>query len=390
MKQKKVKLTLFSPLKLKVLGLGLGAILGVTAYAGDLFRATANIPKASVEHLIHKPLFKNWGILSEEKQRSDIRAVDAWKLEEGSRSVIVAVIDTGLDAQHPDLAANIWRDKDFSYGWDFVKNKSNPTDEHGHGTHVAGIIGAIANPKSGISGVAHKVSIMSVKYYSDQNSGSVNLANTVKAINYAIDHGARIINYSGGGPEFSESEYLALKKAESKGILVVAAAGNERQNTDFMEHYYYPAAYAPRLTNIISVAATTTKNQLLPSSNWGKNKVDVAAPGEAIYSTIPGGRYGQMSGTSQATAFVTGIAALLLSKDPSLKPQQIRTLIASTVDRLPALKGKIAAEGRVNAYQALLKLTREKTSPKAAPTRLARAPVAPPKRKLSLAPASSL
>src|SRR5581483_9474864 len=151
-------------------------------------------------------------------------------------------------------------------------------------------IGATSDPRIGVSGVAHKVSIMSVKYYSDANPGSVNLKNTVKAINYAVDHGAKIINYSGGGPEFSEEEYLAIKKAEAQGVLFVAAAGNEHQNTDLVENYYYPSAY--RLSNIISVAATDIHNNLLPSSNYGKSRVDIAAPGENIYSTLPGGSYG--------------------------------------------------------------------------------------------------
>jgi thermitase len=178
--------------------------------------------------------------------------------------------------------------------------------------------------------------------------------NTIRALNYAVDHGAKIINYSGGGPEFSEDEYLAIKKAEAKGILVVSAAGNEHQNTDLTENYYYPAAY--RLSNIISVASTDINNNLLPSSNWGKTHVDVAAPGENIYSTLPNGRYGYMTGTSQATAFVTGIAALLLSKDPTLTPVQIKELIMSSVDRFPQLEAKLVTGGRVNAYGALLAL----------------------------------
>jgi subtilisin family serine protease len=300
---------------------------------------------------------KNWG-LSNSQAKSHIAAPDAWTIEEGSRDVIVAVIDTGIDAGHKDLAVNIWSDpklKDKTvYGWNFVTDKPNPHDEHGHGTHVAGIIGAVGDPKSGISGVAHKVSIMSVKYYSDANPGSVNLRNTVKAIEYAVSHGARIINYSGGGPEFSEDEYLAIKKAEAQGVLFVAAAGNEKQDTDLVENYYYPSAY--RLSNIISVAATDIQNQLLKSSNWGKSKVDVAAPGENIFSTLPGGRYGYMSGTSQATAFVSGMAALLLARDPSLKPAQLREIIMSSVDRFPQLANKLATGGRVNAYKALLAL----------------------------------
>ncbi len=300
---------------------------------------------------------KNWGLINVE-DKSHIQAPDAWKIEEGNSKVIVAVIDTGIDPSHKALSKNIWHDVDNKhphvYGWNFVSNSPNPKDEHGHGTHVAGIIGAIVDPSTGVSGVAHHVSIMPVKYYSDANPGSVNLSNTIKAINYAVDHGARIINYSGGGPEFSQDEYLAIKKAEAKGVLFVAAAGNEHQNTDKSENFYYPSAY--RLSNIISVAATDIHNNLLPSSNWGKKYVDVAAPGENIYSTLPGGRYGYMSGTSQATAFVTGMAALLLSQDPTLTPQQIKSIIMGSVDKIKQLSDKVVTGGRVNAYSALLLL----------------------------------
>jgi subtilisin family serine protease len=302
---------------------------------------------------------KNWGLMNSQA-RSHISAPDAWKIEEGKRDVVVAVIDTGLDASHPALAANTWSDPVLKkkgqnvYGWNFVTDRPNPSDEHGHGTHVAGIIGAIADGKNGVSGVAHRVSIMAVKYYSDANPGPVNLRNTVRALNYAIDHGAKVINYSGGGPEFSEDEYLAMKRAEAKGVLVVSAAGNEHQNTDLPGNAYYPAAY--RLSNMISVASTDIHNNMLASSNWGKQNVDVAAPGENIFSTLPvrTGKYGSMSGTSQATAFVSGMAALLLSQDASLKPAQIKEIIMGSVDRFPQLSNKLVTGGRVNAYQALL------------------------------------
>jgi subtilisin family serine protease len=303
---------------------------------------------------------RNWGLANNFK--SHIHALDAWKIEEGSRNLIVAVIDTGVDASHVALSSNMWRDpaiKDQAvYGWNFVTNQPNPADDHGHGTHVAGIIGAVAQPQAGVAGVARKVSIMAVKYYSDKNPGAVNLANTVRAINYAVDHGARIINYSGGGPEFSEEEYLAIRRAEEKGVLFVSAAGNEHQNTDKLENYYYPSAYG--LSNIISVAATDMNNRLLTSSNWGKKKVDVAAPGEGIYSTLPAGRYGSMTGTSQATAFVSGVAALLLAKNPSLTPQQLKSIITSSVDKLPELAEKLATGGRINAHAALLQLESRK------------------------------
>ncbi len=323
------------------------AVLSFGSIAG-----TAKLKKV-VSGVFNTTSFKNWGITNA-RASSHVDALGAWQIEKGSRNVIVAVIDTGIDAKHPDLKANIFHNKDGQYGFDFVANAANPVDEHGHGTHVAGIVGAVANTKTGVSGVVQNVSIMAVKYYADSNTGAVNLRNTVKAIEWAVNNGAKIINYSGGGPEFAEEEYVALKKAEAKGILVVAAAGNERSDTDKPENYYYPSAY--RLTNIISVAATDINNKLIRSSNWGKTKVDVTAPGENIFSTLPNGRYGFMTGTSQATAFVTGIAALLLSKDPTLSPARMKEIIRGSVDAYPELKDKVAAGGRVNARKALLAL----------------------------------
>ena len=418
-------------------------IIGVLVSATAALDAFGFIPAGSTENRLSVSQIRNWGLMNTQGN-SHISAVDAWKIEEGSSEILVAVIDTGIDPNHPDLARNVWRegkkekvDQELAelnpslpgqltpgisraranlvagsplagligspllpkqnsaahfkeshsgrlnaasspissqnksrdsgiFGWNFVNNQANPLDDHGHGTHVAGIIGAVANPRTGVSGVAHRVSILPIKYYSDSNPGSVNLRNTVRAIHYAIDKGARIINYSGGGPEFSEEEFLAIKRAESKGILVVSAAGNENQNTDLRENFYYPAAY--RLKNIISVAATNIHNQLLTSSNWGKRSVDVAAPGENIYSTLPGGRYGTMSGTSQATAFVTGIAALLLSKNPSLKPEELKEIIMHSVDRFPQIEERVASGGRVNAYRALKLLLQKQPSLAQAPS----------------------
>ena len=326
---------------------------------------TTHSNAAALQNAAAPKAFKNWGILNQQ-DKSHIHALEAWKLEKGRKEIIVAVIDTGVDASHPDLKSNIWEgtsDRKTStslfggvsgYGWNFVKNNDAPGDDHGHGTHVAGIIGAVANPEAGVSGVAQRVSIMAVKYYSESASGATNLSNTVKAIDFAVKNGARIINYSGGGPEFSEEEYLAIRRAELAGVLVVAAAGNEHQDTDQVENYYYPSAY--RLSNILSVAATDIHNRLIRSSNWGARRVDVAAPGENIYSTLPGGRYGYMTGTSQATAFVSGVAALLLSKNPRLKPVELKKLILENVDRFPTLMGKVATAGRINAYKSLVAL----------------------------------
>lgn len=295
--------------------------------------------------------YKNWGL--NDQTGSNVQAVDAWSIETGSKQVVVAVIDTGIDSNHEDLKPNLWHDpNNYSvYGWDFVNNNSNPIDINGHGSHVAGIIGAISDTKAGISGVVRNVSIMSVKYYSDSNPGTINLRNTVRAINYAVDHGARIINYSGGGPEYSEDEYNAIKRAESKGILFVCAAGNGRENTDMKKNAYYPSAY--RLSNIISVAATDRADALIPSSNWGEHTVDVTAPGENIYSTLPNSKFGYMSGTSQATAFVTGIAALVLSRHPQFNALEIKETIVLSVDKFPQLKNRVISGGRVNAYSAI-------------------------------------
>ncbi len=339
-------------------------------------RGSVTSLKSASKQLFRPELIKNWGLVNSQN-KSHIQVVDAWKIEKGNHKVVVAVIDTGIDANHKDLQKNIWHGPSTNpngpahlknnpfvapkgqilpgqYGWNFVSDQPNPVDEHGHGTHVAGIIGAMTNLEAGVSGVAPNVSIMSVKYYSDANSGPVNLRNSVRAINFAIENGAQIINYSGGGPEFSEEEYIAIKKAEAKGVLFVAAAGNEHVDSDPTNKHYYPAAYG--LSNIISVAATDINNNLLKSSNWGKKKVDVAAPGENIFSTLPGNRYGPMSGTSQATAFVSGIAALLLSKNPNLKPHQVKEIIRRSVDPIPTLADKLSTGGRVNAYKALLAL----------------------------------
>lgn len=326
------------------LALGLG-ISADTAYglASSLKNASQKTSPAT--------LLRNWG-LDNDEHPSHINVRKAWKITRGSHKIRVAVVDTGIDANHPDLKDNICRKPGSDeYGFDFVTNKKNPEDKHGHGSHVAGIIGATAKAGAGASGVAPNICIMAVRYYSDTATGAQNLSNTVKAINYAVDNGANIINYSGGGAEFSAAELKAIQRAEAKGILFVAAAGNEYQNTDEAGNSYYPAAYG--LTNIVAVAATNIRNQILTSSNWGKKHVHVAAPGEQIFSTLPKGRYGYLTGTSQATAFVSGLAALILSENPDLKPSEVRDIIMKSSDKLPGLENKLASGGRINAYAAL-------------------------------------
>ncbi|MBI4041722.1 MAG: S8 family serine peptidase [Deltaproteobacteria bacterium] len=324
-------------------------------------RASAFVPTLVTPKMMDPDLSKSWLLRS----NSAIGIHEAWKLSQGDKRIVVAIIDTGVDLNHSDLKENFWHNPkeipnngldddhngliDDILGWDFVHNTATPYDEHGHGTHVTGIIGAVKGNGIGISGICPYVSLMILKYYAPNSSGRKNLENTVRAFQYAIDNGAHIINYSGGGAEYSKEEHDMIVKAQEKGILVVAAAGNEKNNAD--EIAYYPASYD--LDNIISVAALQKDGTLVHSSNFGVTRIDVAAPGYQIYSTLPNNQYGMMTGTSQATAVVTGIAALTLSKYGKLPATKIKELILASVNPMLSLKAKIKSGGSVNALTSL-------------------------------------
>ncbi len=280
--------------------------------------------------------------------------------------VTIAVIDTGVDSSHPDLKNSLWINEkevkgkpgvdedgngyvDDVHGWDFVTKSGRIIDTHGHGTHVAGIAAAKGASKDSYLGICPGARIMSLRYYNEKASGSENLRNTILAIEYAVQNGAQIINYSGGGAQFSQPEFKALEDAAKKGVLVIAAAGNERSNAD--EKLYFPAAYP--LDNILSVAAINQSGQIPSFSNWGRAKVHVVAPGASILSTVPGGGYGYMSGTSQATAFVSGIAAMLLAVNPKLSFSKLKEHIENSTRKLPQLVGKARSSGLVDAVSAL-------------------------------------
>lgn len=308
-----------------------------------------------------------WGL-----KKSD--AARAWTVTHGKKEIVVAVIDTGADLNHEDLKNNLWVNKgevgldskgankstngkdddengcvDDVHGCNFITNTGDLTDNHGHGTHISGIIGAEAGNGKGISGIAPQVSLMILKYFDPKVANADNLKNTIRAIQYAIKNGANIINYSGGGTEYSSDEYQAVKEAEVRGILFVAAAGNERSNSD--QFHYYPADY--KLTNIISVTALDPSLEVLASSNYGIETVDIAAPGQNILSTIPGNNYGFMTGTSQATAFVSGAAALVMSSKPDFKYTDVKKHILSTGDAFTNLASKTKTSRKLNLYKAL-------------------------------------
>jgi subtilisin family serine protease len=289
--------------------------------------------------------FTSWGI--EYESNASINLNDAWKKFHKKKEIVVAVIDTGIDPDHPFLNKNISVPSgtmtSTNYGMDFSKGagvKTTPMDEHGHGTHVSGIIKSIYP----------EVKILALKYYNPKASGTDNLNSTIDALRYAVEQNVDVINYSGGGPEPALEEMKILKEAERKGILVVAAAGNEESDIDNKKNAYYPASYG--LTNIITVTAYDQSITTLPSSNYGKQSVHISAPGYRIKSTMPFGRSGYLTGTSQATAFVSGVAAMIKSQFPNLPMQKIKDAIIESAKKEKSLEGKCLAGGRLDASRA--------------------------------------
>jgi subtilisin family serine protease len=290
--------------------------------------------------------YSSWGV-DPANNNSSINLTSAWKNFQRNRKVVVAVIDTGIDPKHPHLNNNIHVIKgdvsNRNYGIDFSKNRFNnmqPSDSHGHGTHVAGIV----------KSVYPEVKILTLKYYNPKASGQDNLNSTIAALKYAVDKNVDVINYSGGGPEPALEELRILKLAEKKGILVVAAAGNEESNIDVKNNAYYPASYG--LKNIITVTAHDQGLKMLNSSNYGKRTVDLSAPGYRIKSSLPNGRSGYLTGTSQATAFVTGAAALLLAQYPELSATQLKAIIIKSARKEITLLSKCRSGGRLDASRA--------------------------------------
>lgn len=284
---------------------------------------------------------------------NSINAPEAWARGFTGEGIIAAVVDTGVDLTHPELVSNLWvnadeipgngRDDDGNgfiddrRGWDFASGDNDPTDRNGHGTHVAGTIAA-ANDGHGATGVAPGATIMPVQVLAANGSGST--SSVAAGIRYAVDNGADLINLSLGGG-YSSAILSALQYAAEHDVMVIAASGNRGAVSPD-----YPAAHSAALSNLLSVEAHTAADVKATFSNGAAGAVQVAAPGVDIYSTLAGGSFGRLSGTSMATPHVTGLAALALSANPSLTPRQLREIILEGADR--AISGTGAAGG-VNA-----------------------------------------
>lgn len=305
---------------------------------------------------------------------ADIKAPLAWDYSRGSDNLVVAVIDTGIDYNHEDLFGKIWinsgeicnngKDDDRNgyvddcFGWNFAKNNNNPMDDHGHGTHCAGVIGATTNNNLGISGILWNVKIMALKFLNSDGSGGT-VADVVSALNYAVKMGAKIVNASYGSSTYSQAEYDSIASANEKGVLFIAAAGNDAENNDLSPSY--PCNYG--LANIISVSASDQNDNIASFSNFGPTKVDVSAPGVYILSLINLNGYLNKyfwDGTSMATPHVVGLAGLVMTQPEYVKYNfsiyQSRAIIETYVDTLPAFIGKIKTGGRINAYKSVTAL----------------------------------
>ena len=296
-----------------------------------------------------------WGL-------AQVNATDGWDYETGSsNNIVVAIIDSGIDYNHADLTTNIWKNLgeipeneidddgngyiDDVYGWDFHSiPEDNQPNEGEHGTHVAGIVGAISNNNQGIAGVMWSCQLMAVRVLGDQGSSDEGgyTSNIAKGITYAVHNGANIINMSLGADSNDFTLKQAIDYAYSQGIVLVAAAGNDNTTIES-----YPAAY----DNVISVGATDTNNSRANFSNYG-SWVDIVAPGVDILSTVNGSDgYGNKSGTSMSTPFVSGLAGLILAKNPLLSPNQVTNTIRQSADQIEWMTGEFI--GRINVESAL-------------------------------------
>lgn len=286
---------------------------------------------------------------------ADIDAPEAWLLATASTNLVVAVIDTGIDFHHPDLQPNLWINPgeipgngidddgngfiDDIHGHSFVGRAPDPFDDHGHGTHVAGIIAARGDDRRGVAGVCWEARLMAIKAF--DADGDSRLSDVLQALDYAVANGATVINASWGVDEENPALSDVVAAVLARGVLIIAAAGNDRSDTPS-----HPAS----LPGVVAVAATDNRDQRAFFSNHG-SWISLAAPGEGILSTLPRGTHGLLSGTSMAAPHVAGVAALVWSANPALNSRQVVDILLNTCD--PIQTDKPLGRGRLNAFKAL-------------------------------------
>ena len=298
-----------------------------------------------------------WGLNNYGQQgglaHADINAPAAWDVTTSASNIVVAVLDTGIRYTHEDLASNMWvNPADGSHGTNSLGVTADPNDDEGHGTLMAGVIGAVGNNGKGVVGVAWKVQLMACKCFT--STGASSDSALVAAIDYARLNGAQIINASFDSTNFGFNLSNAVFRASLAGIIFVASSGNNFANVDF--HPHYPACFA--IDNVVSVAYTTRNDSLGQYSNYGARNVHLAAPGAGIYScffTSDAAYLGNpaLEGTSYAAAYVSGALALILAKFPGEPYQYAITRLLNGTDPLPALLGKCVTGGRLNLLKAL-------------------------------------
>lgn len=339
-----------------------------SAEIGAMSRALSALPPVEyIEpvYLYHALIEPDDGQYDQQWAWPEISAPAGWDIQRDSQDVVVAVIDTGVDYEHGDLADNMWHNPDEVpnngvdddgngivddvHGANFVPATptGDPMDDHNHGTHVAGTIGAVTDNATGVAGTSWKPQIMALKFLSANGSGST--VGAIKAIEYAIAENADIMSNSWGGGGFSQALEDAIELANDQGILFTAAAGNSNVNNDQNPHY--PSSY--EVPNVLAVMATDRANDRAGFSNFGAQSVDVGAPGVEILSTVRNGQYRQFNGTSMATPHVSGLAALLKQQDDTRDAAQLKQLIMANVDQFAALQGTSVTGGRINLANAL-------------------------------------
>jgi subtilisin family serine protease len=304
-----------------------------------------NVEKISVTTPNDPRLNELWGM-------QNIHAPAAWPTVHDS-SVVVAVIDTGIDYNHEDLRDNIWSDAKGKHGYDFVEDDDDPMDQAGHGTHCSGTIGAVGNNSTGVVGVNWKVKIMGVRWLDANGSGEI--VNAIKSIDFAVDHGAKILSNSWYWPEDDPDLQAAIRRAEAENVLFVAAAGNFAEivgnnggdNDIPSTRGRYPSCYP--VANIIAVAAIDVSDHRASFSEWGKKTVHIGAPGVNILSTVPHNDYdGTYSGTSMATPHVAGAAALIMSATGAQTATDVKKQLLDHARKIDDLRNKCVTEGTLD------------------------------------------